>query len=973
MGRKGKDKQLQITDVLKATGDYLKAVEKGKEKAECAKQFDREMQRLHAQFEFLDRLTENVELPREIQSQIEEIHMDCKSFNKTFNVIEERMDSEKTTFVSWIPLLKPAVLSLGPALTFYLAMTSTLPYLMTGLMVTIIFAVLFCNDHYKRVMDAWDEAADKEVYEMADRLRDHRETIKDYCTLQNQLRVNRVYDVSQILQDKVAMGFWVANFGGNVHAVEAERLTQMIIYNTDMRIKENCELFLLSLTQQLAAEYYLNYLGPWDDKNLPPERDEDGNIVEKRDSQGYIIKPKVRKPGPGEVWWKNLVTNKMFDEAKQIRPEQKTRQQAEWEIHENVIRKAVKKGVIISLYEHLDEKDQREAELSDLQRNRLFAAIDRVKTERAKLLQSGRLASEGLEAAIDALESLRSEIGSEAVEKLVNPSQKDPRKSRLEVLKVHYELIKGALQDVRDRGYSLNKLREFVMEVSTTYLEDSSKWLARGDYRPRYLRLDSKRRMIYQIINQLAVKRGDGFVSAYEFQELVQRFGKLDFILERIIKSLILISNKSTNISSAEWFRQPWFILDSRDEKEIISGLAKYGEKGEFLICPAHSSQTLKLCYLDEKSNVVQLNIENNHEESMFSVPKWNRKDSKKEEYSFFTLGDLVESQKKKEILKQPFVNPEMLATFNIRGKHLTIPVDVFLEPKFDMSELYKLFQTHSKDNSSELLGSFWKDTSQEIYHGGDLTLFNVIINLFRYCKEEDPKHPYRDSAIVPQNMPESFYRLLKDELREWKMPYNVEVKDGKGVLKYNRNKVWREKKRMMDMDMDDGGSVASAASHMDMDMDMDNVVMFEAPEENSSSGRPARNRSRESLSGYEEMEFFDDFDEVRVKMDQDITLEEHYEVLMGLPRFDEDPEGSVERLPFSSGDKVEYLSKTKGTWNASVIRKWNTDGTLTVTLNVSGMDKIAPLERVRHTRAMLRLNRNTSAADDILPGQRYY
>eukprot|EP00954_Amorphochlora_amoebiformis_P005304 417981-Amorphochlora_amoeboformis.AAC.1 len=173
----------------------------------------------------------------------------------------------------------------------------------------------------------------------------------------------------------------------------------------------------------------------------------------------------------------------MFDEAKQIRPEQKTRQQAEWEIHENVIRKAVKKGVIISLYEHLDEKDQREAELSDLQRNRLFAAIDRVKTERAKLLQSGRLASEGLEAAIDALESLRSEIGSEAVEKLVNPSQKDPRKSRLEVLKVHYELIKGALQDVRDRGYSLNKLREFVMEVSTTYLEDSSKWLARGDYR----------------------------------------------------------------------------------------------------------------------------------------------------------------------------------------------------------------------------------------------------------------------------------------------------------------------------------------------------------------------------------------------------------------------------------------------------------------------------------------------------------
>eukprot|EP00954_Amorphochlora_amoebiformis_P014740 1152555-Amorphochlora_amoeboformis.AAC.2 len=102
MGRKGKDKQLQITDVLKATGDYLKAVEKGKEKAECAKQFDREMQRLHAQFEFLDRLTENVELPREIQSQIEEIHMDCKSFNKTFNVIEERMDSEKTTFVSWV-------------------------------------------------------------------------------------------------------------------------------------------------------------------------------------------------------------------------------------------------------------------------------------------------------------------------------------------------------------------------------------------------------------------------------------------------------------------------------------------------------------------------------------------------------------------------------------------------------------------------------------------------------------------------------------------------------------------------------------------------------------------------------------------------------------------------------------------------------------------------------------------------------
>eukprot|EP00954_Amorphochlora_amoebiformis_P014741 1152555-Amorphochlora_amoeboformis.AAC.3 len=118
---------------------------------------------------------------------------------------------------------------------------------MTGLMVTIIFAVLFCNDHYKRVMDAWDEAADSSG------------------TSNTRGR------------DKVAMGFWVANFGGNVHAVEAE-----------------------------AAEYYLNYLGPWDDKNLPPERDEDGNIVEKRDSQGYIIKPKVRKPGPGEVWWKNL-------------------------------------------------------------------------------------------------------------------------------------------------------------------------------------------------------------------------------------------------------------------------------------------------------------------------------------------------------------------------------------------------------------------------------------------------------------------------------------------------------------------------------------------------------------------------------------------------------------------------------------------------------------------------------------------
>mmetsp|Transcript_19974 Transcript_19974/g.32488 ORF Transcript_19974/g.32488 Transcript_19974/m.32488 type:complete len:415 (-) Transcript_19974:1924-3168(-) len=219
------------------------------------------MRKLQAQFELLEDLTENVELPGHVKTRLSEIVEEVEDCNDYMEEKKQQLSRDSTRWVSYVPIVKPALKSLAPAAGMYLAMKANLPYLMVFAMICGVIFMIFFPSYYHELSDAWEDVLEKEVYEMADRLRTHQQTLREYATLQSQLRSSRVYDVSNILQDPNAQQFWVANFGANVHAVETDRLIETLLYETDENIKLHSQKARHAIYLLLFIETFCEKLG----------------------------------------------------------------------------------------------------------------------------------------------------------------------------------------------------------------------------------------------------------------------------------------------------------------------------------------------------------------------------------------------------------------------------------------------------------------------------------------------------------------------------------------------------------------------------------------------------------------------------------------------------------------------------------------------------------------------------------------
>jgi len=172
-------------------------------------------------------------------------------------------------------------------------------------------------------------------------------------------------------------------------------------------------------------------------------------------------------------------------------------------------------------------------------------------------------------------------------------------------------------------------------------------------------------------------------------------------------------------------------------------------------------------------------------------------------------------------------------------------------------------------------------DPTRELLYDRDIELFNIILNIYRYYPDiilsssssngggrgggsADKKKEaiIAENKILPREMPEGFYSLLKDEFTYWKLPYDVKIAgDKKSIwLTYNPGKRFPTDEEILRRERAAATSSSSSLSRlrsnsggsegygsdvdgdfesMDPDDDMDDVEIFDA---GGGGGRKNRN-----------------------------------------------------------------------------------------------------------------------------------
>jgi len=625
----------------------------------------------------------------------------------------------------------------------------------------------------------------------------------------------------------------VSNFGANTHAVRTGRIMEALIHETDLNIRFYQKQFQQNLFRLMVIEEIM----------------------------------KLKNDGKNDEHWHTTDFKSLFPVEKHMPSSHKTRQQEEFEFFcgpegkKNSIRGIVSQAVKFRL------KGEEKLRLNESEKKDLEAA----RATYEKDVKNAATADENERKAVekyasDVLKNSENEIGARYISRLLSKTlQRQPT-----VLKFTYDDIRNFAEDLDQKD---EKVMKEIIEQSLRNLHTSLKWLSRGDYRPDYLRLERKRKMVHQVFWRLNCRTGEDSVSAFEFQEIVWMCGDFECILQRMIFSAIRIhyplrARKSIikPCSEAEWFIQPWFVFEQRNDQDMMS---KFGNAGDFVIYPAKTSSILKLLYIDENLKVVTLNIKNSVDESLFHVPKWNEK--------FFSLEYLVAS--KCSILRQPFVNPEMRTTFDVRGRDVTVRVDVFLSKILDKTKFGKLFSIASKSGS---LGAFWTNPLEKIRHDGDPELFNILLNLCRYCSNS--KDENLEGMVIPQRRPDSFYKMLNAEIEFWKMPYDIIEGKECVTLQFNAERKFTRVSEAVGKEIiEDSDSVDSMPINIVAgDDDDDDIAMF-----NEDEAKIGRTSSHE-MSEEEIFDEYEDSDEEDERVVQEpIEMQDFAEeVFEGLPIF---------------------------------------------------------------------------------------
>jgi len=890
---------------------------------------------------------------------------------------------------------------------------------------------------YREFTDAWEDVLDKEVYEMADRVCAHQQTLRDFAQLQSQLRENRVYDVSNVLQDQKAQKFWVTNFGANQHAVETGRLIETILFETDAGINSHTNQARDAIYQLLFIESYCEKVGVGARLLVTSEtkepvamitatafaartasdvtkkrgrtRDENKEEEEKKEGKKSATAADDYDYDDDGRWYRCLFGERRVLKESQLKQKQFGREtliEDEYGSGNNSFRlqETTEQMALFLLYPSLPPPERARLKgLSNEDQRELNQASLEV-TRELKKYMSGSMSPEKKNYYYHSKVIPRYEEKVEAIRKHL--WQKWTSDLKLSVMRLpSYQQAKEFMNKIQANR---SDLKGFAKKTSQR-LTESLLWLSQGDYYADYLRLESKRKMVHQVMTSLMTKKSDqNTISAYEFQEFLHLFGNLDFVVTRTILSLIRICHgkgEEKARSNHKWFVQPYLALDNKDLPEVKEDMRRLAVPKHYIIKPAqYKKGVMNLVFMDAERNVNTAVISNVPEKARFKVLTYGGRriyTGKRlgegelsgvavTEKLFFSLRDLI--QNFQEEVSVPFIDPEKKAKMNVRGTTIHVGVGMFLHAKFRNTRLFEFF--HVPSELHKPMGSFWIDQNKERLCDREMEVFNVILNIYRYCSEENN---LRENAIIPSAMPSAFYELLKQEFEYWKMPYNVSRPMGGRAnpgfrLALNPRKKYlsdaelarkerddRNKKRpregALQSDTDDDGSFGLSDGADDDDIQ---VFVEGNPQQKVNDDVQSQHQLPDHLqdqairTGSQSCQGFNNSHASGVgsivsshsnpqspgskafynsTSDDCESIEEGrhaYEVLQGLPLFHEDPKGIVLPSKFHAGQSVQYLSKTTGKWFDAVVESIDLKENVTVTLKVSKKTRVGAFDQLK-------------------------
>lgn len=972
MGRSKADPMKGFNELLQ---DFKGAGEKPETQPSVVA-FFRELEQLQFRFDEIEEIRKQSELPGYVEDNIMEIKTRMK--NKEVEVKNEiKSLTSNQSKMDWKLLLH--VLKF---LLIWFASNWNEDYWLPTIILTVLLILFskFYPERYEKLCNFFTDSANTKIEGLTSDIRQCQKDMREYINMARELRACRKYDVGTVLVEGTeAADLWSRHFGSDTAVVESSRVVEALLVETDRRIQDHTAAFWDAYARLTIAE--LEY-----ERRFPEEKYESRCTLEQLFPDRYTIpgpRPNEIAIPPSANALPKLqielfeVKSKMY-----IRNRLRALLRVAWYLEDDNDKKALKESLTTAQYLRLE--NVRQGHLSVIPRRPSNGRIPLLRFDKG-------VARPGYDKLKNAVTEVGTELATSSAShwwKKVFKETKD-RHAEIEiaevlkigisfkrVLEIEREFGKrdgkGNQEDEKD---CRKKILQAAMNTAVADCRKEAIWLARGDYRRDYLRLETKRNVIHQIVLALGDRTHDGFMSPLEVEQLLLRAGSLDFLMKRLIWSCIHekkgkggqgAGNWFLKASAATWYFRPGLKLVSAAETR--ESMRENGIPGDFAIWPDIKPRRFVFAYVDEKRNMKEVRMENDFKTSCFTLLQSDAKSSCFEASGgrFYALSDIIKTYKEKAVkemksILRPFVNPSRGARINISGSRFDVHVGVFLQPVFQDTRLFKKFVSSLKDEKgTERPGDFWKDVNRELRFDRDPTLFNIILNIYRYCGRGGDAQGYtsepaigaaaarRACAVIPKGMPSALTEMLRDEFKFWKLPFVL----GEGcTVTYNKEAataidVEDAGPRQVD-DGDNGGDKSDIDDIFLLDGDDDSPVEIYYGDDNDDEILIDSDDEGEHTSS--DVESFE--------VEQSILAGKYaYEALEGLPRFDGESKRGIITAPLiTTGQQVEYFSENRKKWFLATVARIEMgggDGDPTVVVQVGRGEKEVPLgsKRLRVT-----------------------
>jgi len=232
-GRRG-DNKLSLSQLVIVGKKVFDNLKNGGDRSVVTDFFE-EWNKVMGQIQAVKKLSKNLELPKDVEKNIAKIESETrKSFEFVQNQYGVNEGGRAWSWSEYIPIAKPAITTLGPAACFYVAMDKFFLAYIFGAFLIFFLLLLINKPVVEEFINAWRGTHDAELEKYIKKFKKFYATLRDYVTLQNQLRKARTFDVRSILgDDEKARGFWIRHFGASTHSVDTPQMIDALLHHNN--------------------------------------------------------------------------------------------------------------------------------------------------------------------------------------------------------------------------------------------------------------------------------------------------------------------------------------------------------------------------------------------------------------------------------------------------------------------------------------------------------------------------------------------------------------------------------------------------------------------------------------------------------------------------------------------------------------------------------------------------------------------